>query len=80
MMALVKRIMIQADEELLARTRAVAAERGVSIAQVVRDALEQEVGRGGRPRTKLIGAFRSGRGDLGRRSARVTRVPPPPWR
>jgi hypothetical protein len=38
-----RRVMIQADEELLARARKVAGERGVSFPQLVRDALEHEL-------------------------------------
>ncbi len=36
--------MIQADDLLLDRARRRAAERGVSVAQVVRDALERDLG------------------------------------
>jgi len=75
-----KRIMIQADEELIARARDAAHRRGVSVAQVVREALERELGPARRPRTRLIGAFDSGRTDIARRSARAPRVPPRPWR
>lgn len=77
---MMRRMMIQADEQLLERVRAVAQERGVSIAQVVRDALEKELGPPLRPRTGLIGAFDSGGQGLGRRSARLSRVRPPAWR
>jgi hypothetical protein len=75
-----KRFMIQADEELIARAKRAAHRRGVSVAQVVREALEKELGSSGRPRTKLIGAFDSGEPDVARRSARTPRVPPRPWR
>jgi hypothetical protein len=36
--------MIQADEALLARARKAASQRGVSFPQLVRDALEHELG------------------------------------
>jgi hypothetical protein len=75
-----KRIMIQADEELIARAKDAAHRRGLSVAQVVREALEKELGQTHRPRTKLIGAFNSGETDVARRSARTPRVPPRPWR
>jgi hypothetical protein len=42
--------MIQADELLLARARSVARERNISFPQLVRDALEHELGdRAGEP-------------------------------
>lgn len=39
---------MQADDDLIRRVKKRAAERGVSVAQIVRDALEEAVGR--RPR------------------------------
>jgi hypothetical protein len=75
-----KRIMIQADEDLIARAKDAAHQRGVSVAQLVRDALEQQLGPPRRPRTRLIGAFNSGETDVARRSARTPSVPPRPWR
>lgn len=38
-----RRVMIQADESLLARARKAAGERGVTFPQLVRDALEHEL-------------------------------------
>jgi hypothetical protein len=77
----VKRFVLQADDALLDRAREVAHERGVSIAQVVRDALEKELGPSqSRPRTRLIGAFESGETDNARKASRRPRVPPRPWR
>jgi hypothetical protein len=38
-----KRVMIQADDELLERARRVAHERGVTFPQLVRQALEREL-------------------------------------
>ncbi len=73
-----KRIMIQADEELLERARRRAAERGVSIAQVVRDALEKELGVRQPPLT-CVGVFKSGTGDLSRRASE-DEFEPDPWR
>jgi hypothetical protein len=46
-----KRVMIQADQVLLERARRAARERGVTFPQLVRDALEHELGpRSGTPR------------------------------
>jgi hypothetical protein len=73
-----KRMMIQADEALLRRARSVAADRGVSVAQVVRDALERELGAAGaQPEIRSVGAFRSVDGDLSLRASDDEFVPPP---
>ena len=62
-------MMIQADEELLARARRRAADRGVSVAHLVREALERELGPvGSPPEIRSTGAFDSGQGDLARRT------------
>lgn len=62
--------MIQADPELVERAKRRAAERGVSVAQVVRDAMELELGdaMGEQipPPLTCIGIGRSGRSDLSR--------------
>ena len=60
--------MIQADERLLERARRRAAERGVSVAQVVREALERDLGYEDVPPRPLvcIGAVSSSEGDLSR--------------
>jgi len=68
--------MIQADEELLERARRRAAERGVSIAQIVREALEKELGTRPKPR---FAVFDSGVGDLSR-LASEDEFEPEPWR
>jgi hypothetical protein len=73
-----KRMMIQADEQLLERARRLAAERGTSVAQVVRDALEQHLG--GEtipPPLTSIGAVSSQRGDLSRRAGEDEFEPEP---
>jgi hypothetical protein len=46
-----RRVMIQADEALLDRARKIARQRGISFPQLVRDALEHELG--GRAREPL---------------------------
>jgi hypothetical protein len=70
---MMQRLMIQAEESLIERTRRRAAERGVSMAQVVRDALERELG-GPAPKPR-VGVFRSGSGDLSRRASEDEFVP-----
>jgi hypothetical protein len=65
-----KRIMIQADERVLERARRRASERGVSVAQVFRDALERDLGdETPPPPLTSIGAARSKAGDLSRRAS-----------
>lgn len=63
-----KRFIIQADDDLLRRVKKRAAERGVSVARVVRDALEVALGDGRRPEPTFIGKYASG----GRAPARDT--------
>ena len=73
-----KRMMIQADEGLLRRARRAAARRGVSIAQLVRDALEHELGPERQPPPLWTGKFRSATGDLSERASRDEYEPDPP--
>ncbi len=73
-----KRMMIQADERLLERARRRAAERGVSVAQVVRDALERELGyEEAPPPLTCVGAVSSESGDLSRRASEDEFEPEP---
>ena len=65
-------------EELRERVRRVASERGVSMATVIRKALEAEVNHH-RPPLRIFGIAESARGDLSRRSAEEPAVPEP-WR
>ena len=67
----VKRIMIQAEEALLERARRRARERGVSLAQVVRDALERDLDYEHAPPPPLtcLGMASSTEGDLSRRAS-----------
>lgn len=73
--------MIQADPELVERAKRRAAERGVSVAQVVRDAMEHDLGQAEEeripPPLTLIGAFASKRGDLSRRASEDEYEPEP---
>jgi hypothetical protein len=77
---MMQRLMIQAEPELVARAKRRAAERGVSVAQVVREAMERELGdEPQQPPFSMIGAFRSGRGDLSRLASEDI-FEPEPWR
>lgn len=63
--------MIQAEPELVERAKRRARERGVSVAQVVREALEHELGVEDEeeplaPPLNCIGIASSGRSDLAR--------------
>ena len=48
-----RRVMIQADDNLLDRAQRAARERGVTFPQLVRDALERELARDDRPQRRL---------------------------
>jgi predicted DNA-binding protein len=65
---MMQRLMIQAEPELVERAKRRARERGVSVAQLVREAIEHELGRIEDekipPPLTCIGAFDSGRSDL----------------
>jgi hypothetical protein len=69
-----KRTTIMAEESTLERLRALARERGVSFAEVAREALAEKAGEF-RPRPKSLGIGDSGRHDVSR-SAGVGRTPP----
>jgi hypothetical protein len=70
--------MIQADERLLDRARERAAERGVSIAQVFRDALERDLGvEAAPPALTSIGIVSSEERDLSRRASSGEYEPEP---
>lgn len=76
-----RRMMIQADDELLDRARRRAADRGVSVAQVVREALERELGPSPpAPDIRCAATFSSGIGDLARRASDGADYEPPPFR
>ncbi len=70
--------MIQADEGLLRRARRIAARRGVSIAQLVRDALEHELGEERQPPPMFLGKYRSGMPDSSVRATQDEYEPDPP--
>lgn len=76
-----KRLMIQADEALIERARQRAAERGVSIARVVRDALERELGDGQvPPAPESVGTVDCALIIDARRTADDDVFTPDPWR
>ncbi len=71
----VKRTTIFADEETLAALRAIARDRGLSLAEAVRQALATFVVKH-RPRRKplsIIGIGRSGRKDVAERAEELLR-------
>ncbi|MBI2939886.1 MAG: hypothetical protein HYY04_05555 [Chloroflexi bacterium] len=63
---------------MLERLRRVAAERGISLAAVIREALEEKA-KSHRPRPRSIGIAASGYADTARRTAEE-RIVPRPWR
>ena len=67
--------MIQADRSLLERARRLAHDRGVSFPQLVRDALERELGAGGQPPGLSCAGVISTDG-----AARGRSYEPDPWR
>ncbi len=73
-----KRTTIVADQELIERLRRQAAERGVSLATVIREALEEKAS-SRRPRPRSLGVGDSGRTDVARRIGEEPAVPEP-WR
>jgi hypothetical protein len=78
---MLQRLMIQAEPELVERAKRRAAERGVSVAQVVRDAMEHDLGKADEeripPPLTCIGAFASKHGDLSRRASEDEYEPEP---
>jgi hypothetical protein len=64
---MMQRLMIQAEPELVERAKRRAAERGVSMAQFLREAMERELASHEEqipPPLTCIGVFNSGRSDL----------------
>lgn len=73
-----ERTTISLPEELLRRLRLIAAERGTSMAALIREALEEQAARD-RPRPRSLGIGASGHTDTARRTAEQ-RPEPRPWR
>ncbi len=78
---MMQRLMIQAEPELVERAKRRARERGVSVSQIVREAMEHELGSVDEepipPPLNCIGAFSSGRSDLSRRASEDEYEPEP---
>ncbi|HVB96697.1 MAG TPA: CopG family transcriptional regulator [Chloroflexota bacterium] len=72
------RTTIVAPEELLERLRHEAEDRGISLATVIREALEEKA-KGWRPKPRSLGIGDSGRTDTARRTGEEPAVPDP-WR
>jgi plasmid stability protein len=73
-----ERTTIVAPEQLLKRLRRMAAERGTSMADLIREALEEKV-RTDRPRPRSLGLGASGHGDTAQRTS-AERPVPRTWR
>jgi plasmid stability protein len=70
----VQRTTIVAPEHLLKRLRRMAAERGTSMADLIREALEDKVATD-RPRPRSLGLGASGRPDTAQRAGDQRPVP-----
>lgn len=68
-----KRTTVKIPDELDARLRHEAARRGVTIADVTREALEAHLGGGVRRTFLAAGAFRSGERDVSERIEEILR-------
>lgn len=75
---MMQRTTIVAPEELLDRLRIQASDRGVSLATVIREALEAQAEKA-RPIPRTLGMFASGVSDISQRSAEE-RPKPRSWR
>jgi hypothetical protein len=73
-----QRTTLMIPNQLRERLRRIAAERGVSMATVVREALEERVARA-RPAPRSLGIGASGSTDTSRRTA-VEQPEPTAWR
>ncbi len=73
-----QRTTIVAPEDVLERLRQLAAERGTSMAALIREALEEKAERH-RPRPRSLGLGDSGRADISVLTADEPAVPEP-WR
>jgi len=69
-----QRTTIVAPDDLLERLRRMAAERGTSMADLIREALEDKV-RTHRPRPRSLGMGASGRSDTAQRAGEERAVP-----
>ncbi len=69
-----RRTTVKLPEALDARLRHEAERRGLTIAEVTRQALEAHLGVGGRRRLGAAGAGRSGRSDVSERIEEILRA------
>jgi len=69
------RTTIVASEQLIAQLRRLAAERGTSMAELIREALEEKVGTSRPPRPRSLGSGASGYADTARRAGDERPVP-----
>jgi hypothetical protein len=74
----VRRTTIVAPEHLMQRLRQMAAERGTSMAELIREALDEKVG-SHRPRPRSLGLGASGHADTAQRAG-DERPQPRSWR
>jgi metal-responsive CopG/Arc/MetJ family transcriptional regulator len=72
------RTTISLPDDLLRRIRVIAAQEGISMASLVREAVEEKVG-GYRPRPRSLGIGESGRTDTAQRAGQE-RPEPRTWR
>jgi hypothetical protein len=72
--AVMRRTTIVAPADLLKRLRRMAAERGSSMADLIREALEEKVG-SARPKPRSIGLGASGHADTAQRAGDERPVP-----
>ncbi len=73
-----ERTTVMLPDELRARLRRIAAERGVSMANIIREAIEEKVQRT-RPLPQSLGIGSSGTSETGRRAG-DERAEPRAWR
>lgn len=73
-----ERTTVSLPEGLLKRLRVLAAERGVSMAEMIREAIGETISRH-RPRPRSLGVGASGRADTARRTGEE-RPEARPWR
>jgi hypothetical protein len=73
-----RRTTIVTPEHVLKRLRQMAAERGTSMAELIREALEEKAG-SDRPRPRSLGLGASGHTDTAQRTGEE-RPQPRPWR
>ncbi len=73
-----RRTTIVAPDEVLDKIRTIAAERRMSMADIIREALEEKAA-AYRPRPRSLGSGDSGRTDISRRTAEEP-IEPPAWR